>query len=85
MKSQAMLDHRIICLVQAQAAAAGGAADEGASAARQEEERWRRWVDERYVRLLTVNIYRTWRESFQMFDYIADTGALLCLHQEVYA
>ncbi|CAL8467783.1 g7321 [Coccomyxa elongata] len=35
-----------------------------------DEERWRRWVDERLVRLLTVNIYRNMRESFQTFDYI---------------
>ena len=48
-------------------------ANEGA-AAREEEERWRRWTDERFVRLITVNIYRSMRESFQMFDYIADTG-----------
>ncbi|BDA42556.1 Prostaglandin E synthase 2 [Coccomyxa sp. Obi] len=37
---------------------------------RVDEERWRRWVDERLVRLLTVNIYRNMRESFQTFDYI---------------
>lgn len=48
-------------------------ANEGA-AAREEEERWRRWTDERFVRLITVNIYRSMRESFQMFDYIANTG-----------
>lgn len=35
-----------------------------------DEERWRRWVDERLVRLLTVNIYRNMRESFQTFEYI---------------
>ena len=35
-----------------------------------DEDRWRRWVDERLVRLLTVNIYRNMRESFQTFDYI---------------
>ena len=26
---------------------------------RSEEERWRRWVDERFVRVITVNIYRS--------------------------
>ncbi len=35
-----------------------------------DEEEWRRWVDERLVRLLTVNIYRNMRESYQTFDYI---------------
>jgi microsomal prostaglandin-E synthase 2 len=35
-----------------------------------EETRWRTWVDERLVRLLTVSIYRTWSESAQASDYI---------------
>lgn len=26
----------------------------------EEEARWRRWVDERFVRMLTANIYRSW-------------------------
>lgn len=39
-----------------------------------DEERWRRWVDERLVRLLTVNIYRNMRESFQTFDYITESS-----------
>ncbi len=39
-----------------------------------DEERWRRWVDERLVRLLTVNIYRNARESFQTFDYITESS-----------
>ena len=25
-----------------------------------EEARWRRWVDERFVKVLTANIYRSW-------------------------
>ena len=40
----------------------------------EEEERWRRWVDDRFVRVLTINIYRNGRESFQTFDYIAEHG-----------
>ncbi len=28
----------------------------------------------RFVKVVTVNIYRTAHESFQTFDYIADTG-----------
>ena len=46
---------------------AGGAPPE-------EEERWRRWVDERLVRVITVNIYRSASESFQTFDYITEHG-----------
>lgn len=39
-----------------------------------EEERWRKWVRESYVHVLTVNIYRTARESLETFDYISKTG-----------
>lgn len=41
---------------------------------RDEEEKWRRWVDERLVRVITVNIYRTAHEAFQTFDYITEHG-----------
>jgi microsomal prostaglandin-E synthase 2 len=27
---------------------------------RADEEQWRKWVDERFVKVLTANIYRTW-------------------------
>ena len=36
--------------------------------------RWREWVDERLVKVVTVNIYRNWAETFQTFDYITETG-----------
>ena len=39
-----------------------------------DEEHWRRWVDDRFVRLLTVNIYRTAGESWQTFKYITDSS-----------
>lgn len=39
-----------------------------------EEIRWRKWVDDWFVRVITVNIYRNAKESFQTFDYIADHG-----------
>lgn len=42
--------------------------------AAEEEERWRRWVDARLVRVLTINIYRNRAESFQTFDYITQQG-----------
>ena len=38
------------------------------------DERWRRWVDEKLVKTITVNIYRNARESFQTFDYITEHG-----------
>lgn len=47
-----------------------------------EEERWRRWVDERLVRVITVNIYRNARESWQTFDYIADHGNFCWVQRE---
>ena len=31
-------------------------------------------MDERLVKVVTVNIYRNWAESFQTFDYITETG-----------
>ena len=40
----------------------------------EEEDRWRRWVDERLVRVITINIYRTAKESFQTFEYITEHG-----------
>ncbi|GBF88381.1 prostaglandin E synthase-like [Raphidocelis subcapitata] len=47
----------------------GGGGGGGAAAA--DEERWRRWVDERFVRVLTANIYRSWDETWNTFSYIA--------------
>lgn len=47
------------------------AAPEGPAAV---ERAWRRWVDEWFVRVLTVNIYRTSREAWQTFDYITEHG-----------
>ena len=39
-----------------------------------EEIKWRRWVDKRFVQIITVNIYRTMWESWQTFDYITEHG-----------
>ena len=41
---------------------------------REEEAYWRQWVDQRLVKVITVNIYGTAREAFQTFDYISATG-----------
>ena len=35
---------------------------------------WRRWVDGRLVRVLTLNIYRTPGEAWQAFSYITTAG-----------
>eukprot|EP01025_Chloroclados_australasicus_P029892 TRINITY_DN2987_c1_g2_i1.p1 TRINITY_DN2987_c1_g2~~TRINITY_DN2987_c1_g2_i1.p1 ORF type:complete len:352 (-),score=18.27 TRINITY_DN2987_c1_g2_i1:404-1459(-) len=40
----------------------------------QEERQWREWVDTRFVRVLTANIYRTLEESWQTFSYITNSG-----------
>lgn len=37
-------------------------------------EQWRKWIDEKFVRAITVNIYRNAKESFQTFDYITEHG-----------
>ena len=39
-----------------------------------EEIKWRKWVDKTFVQLITVNIYRTAKESWQTFDYITSHG-----------
>nr|CAD1843779.1 unnamed protein product [Ananas comosus var. bracteatus] len=40
----------------------------------EEEAKWRRWVDEHLVHLLSPNIYRTTSEALESFDYIAKHG-----------
>jgi len=32
------------------------------------------WVDDRFVHVVTPNIYRTWTEAFASFDYITNRG-----------
>lgn len=39
-----------------------------------EEAKWRRWVDEHLVHVLSPNIYRTTSEALESFDYIAKHG-----------
>ena len=41
---------------------------------REAEAYWRQWVDQRLVKVITVNIYGTAKEAFQTFDYISATG-----------
>jgi hypothetical protein len=39
-----------------------------------EEEKWRRWVDNHLVHLLSPNIYRTPKEALEAFDYLTTNG-----------
>lgn len=39
-----------------------------------EEAKWRRWVDDHLVHVLSPNIYRTTSEALESFDYIAKHG-----------
>ena len=63
-------------------AATPAAAAAPAGAGREEEEKWRRWVDSWFVRVITVNIYRNARESFQTFDYITEHGNFSWVQRE---
>jgi microsomal prostaglandin-E synthase 2 len=38
------------------------------------EEKWMKWIDDRFVHVLTPNIYRTWNEAVRSFDYITQRG-----------
>ena len=68
-ESSDIIDH----LVAAQGATSAGDA--------QEQARWREWVDERWVRVVTVNIYRTLGESLQTFEYMTSLGKFSALEK----
>ncbi|KAF8780716.1 hypothetical protein HU200_001321 [Digitaria exilis] len=40
----------------------------------EDEAKWRRWVDEHLVHILSPNIYRTTSEALESFDYISKHG-----------
>ncbi|XP_062929725.1 prostaglandin E synthase 2 isoform X1 [Mobula hypostoma] len=42
--------------------------------ARKEEMKWRKWVDDWLVHLISPNVYRTPREALESFDYIVREG-----------
>lgn len=46
----------------------------GAGGGDEQEARWRKWVDNHFVRVITVNIYRSAGEAWQTFDYITING-----------
>ena len=39
-----------------------------------QETNWREWVNGRFVHIVTANIYNTWGESVQTFDYLLTHG-----------
>ena len=41
---------------------------------KEKEEEWCKWVDDRFVHVLTPNIYKTFREAMESFDYITERG-----------
>ncbi|GAB4845310.1 hypothetical protein Ancab_038719 [Ancistrocladus abbreviatus] len=40
----------------------------------EEEEKWRKWVDNHLVHILSPNIYRSTAEALESFDYITSNG-----------
>ncbi|CAK9227677.1 unnamed protein product [Sphagnum jensenii] len=51
-----------------------GDSTDATSSASDEEEKWRRWVDNHLVHLLSPNIYRTPKEALEAFDYLTTSG-----------
>eukprot|EP01138_Halocafeteria_seosinensis_P013384 gb/GECG01013670.1/.p1 GENE.gb/GECG01013670.1/~~gb/GECG01013670.1/.p1 ORF type:complete len:353 (+),score=37.41 gb/GECG01013670.1/:1-1059(+) len=39
-------------------------------------EKWYQWVDDKLVRKLAPNIYRTWNEAKESFEYISENSAM---------
>ena len=39
-----------------------------------QERRWRRWVDESFVHVISPNIYRTYNEALDSFNYFSEVG-----------
>lgn len=48
-----------------------------------EEREWREWVDKVFVRHITANIYRNWKESWQTFGYITTEGNFGRMEREI--
>ena len=38
------------------------------------EMKWRRWIDNHFVHVISPNVYRTWAESLTAFDYFTTNG-----------
>lgn len=48
----------------------------------EEEKEWRRWVDKRWVHVVTPNLYRTAKEAKQSFDYMTEHGNFTSYERE---
>eukprot|EP00818_Percolomonas_sp_WS_P007713 CAMPEP_0117440810 /NCGR_PEP_ID=MMETSP0759-20121206/3288_1 /TAXON_ID=63605 /ORGANISM="Percolomonas cosmopolitus, Strain WS" /LENGTH=372 /DNA_ID=CAMNT_0005232599 /DNA_START=122 /DNA_END=1240 /DNA_ORIENTATION=+ len=46
------------------------------------EVKWRQWVDDRFVRVIPPNIYRTFEEAKASFEYITDRGEFSYFQQK---
>lgn len=64
--SSAIIDQMGNKLMPAKASSAGSTDDE--------ETKWRRWVDDHLVHMLSPNIYRNTSEALESFEYIANNG-----------
>lgn len=51
------------------------------TAAAAEETVWREWINGRFVHIVTANIYNTWGESVQTFDYLLTHGNFAKVNQ----
>jgi len=49
------------------------ATDQDIQYAREERE-WREWIDNHFIHLISPNVYRTWTESLETFDYFDRAG-----------
>ncbi|XP_047179561.1 prostaglandin E synthase 2-like [Vigna umbellata] len=47
------------------------------STSEDEETKWRRWVDNHLVHVLSPNIYRNTTEALESFEYITSNGKLI--------
>eukprot|EP00892_Ulva_mutabilis_P005151 jgi/Ulvmu1/3007/UM015_0047.1 len=46
-----------------------------------EQQKWQDWADDKLVKLVTVNIYRSWGEAYQAMDYVKYVQAFSALQQ----
>lgn len=40
----------------------------------EEEAKWRKWIDDHFVHIISPNVYRTYKESYQAFDHHVKMG-----------
>ena len=64
----------IMRAIEKRVGAKGAGSGWGGMSAAEKESEWLAWVDDRFVHVVTPNIYRTWGEAFRSFDYITERG-----------